>query len=64
MLFDFLKHKPSDFQDDIDMEIERLRASLNKKRDEAITRMGSKWVLHPDHYIQKQDVAANSLGFK
>lgn len=38
--------------------------SLNKKRLEALERMGTKWILHPQHYIQKKDVPENTLGFK
>ena len=48
----------------IEDEIARYRASLEQKRAAAIKKMGTKWILHPSHYVKKKDVPENSLGFK
>ncbi len=50
--------------EDIDEEIKLLQVRLEEKRKIAIEKMGSKWLLHPDHYVQNQNKDANSLGFK
>jgi hypothetical protein len=67
MMFDFynwFKHKPSDFRDEEDMFMERARISLEQKRQAALDRMGTKWIMHPDHRVQKKVVDTNTLGFK
>lgn len=48
----------------VDEEIARYRSSLERKRKEAIERMGEKWILHPAHHVKKKDVPENTLGFK
>lgn len=48
----------------IEDEIARYSASLEQKRLVAIEKMGTKWIMHKDNYIQKKDVAENSLGFR
>jgi hypothetical protein len=61
----FCNEPPSlEKREDVDVELKRLRDSLDQKRKIAIEKMGDKWVLHPAHHVKKQDVAANSLGFR
>jgi hypothetical protein len=47
-----------------DSELKELRKSLDTKREACIKRMGSKWILHPDHHVKNQNMPANTLGFK
>jgi len=47
-----------------DEELKKLSDSLDAKRKIAIERLGSKWLLHPDHHIKNQGIPANTLGFK
>jgi hypothetical protein len=49
---------------DVDEEMRVLGERLEAKRQKAIEAMGEKWILHPNNHVKKQDVAANSLGFK
>jgi hypothetical protein len=50
------------FKEDVDAELKRLRESLEAKRKIAIEKMGTKWILHPDHFIKKkEDVKPNIL---
>jgi hypothetical protein len=48
----------------VEEEIARYRASLERKRLEAIEKMGTKWILHPSHYVKKKEIPENSLGFR
>jgi hypothetical protein len=50
--------------DFMDMEMKRLAADLDQKRKEAIARLGEKWILHPNHYVKRKNITANTLGSK
>jgi len=63
-LFKEVTSKKKANEDWIEAETARLKADLETKRKAAIERMGTKWILHPDHMVQKKDIEANSLGFK
>lgn len=47
----------------VDEEMKRLAQSLEAKRKVALEKMGNKWILHPEHHIQKlKDVKPLILG--
>lgn len=48
--------------ENVDEELKRLADTLTAKREAAIKRLGSKWLLHPDNKVQKlKDVKPNIL---
>lgn len=55
---------PTEHVETVDEEIARYRASLEFKRQQAIERMGAKWILHPSHHVKKKEIPENSLGFR
>lgn len=60
---EYLENNTGVIMKHVDEELKRLAQDLEAKRKIALEKMGNKWILHPEHHIQKlKDVEPLILG--
>jgi len=61
-LKDVFEFRPINLPEWTDEEERKAQQKLEEKRQQAISYLGEKWIMHPKHKTQKLDIGLNSLG--